>query len=267
MAYAVTLVVTPRIANKLLHSHAVSLEEIEECFLNRTGPLIPDARNGRRSDPESYWFIGRTNIGRELKIFFTERDRRYYVKTAYPPSEREQKMYYDQLSPSHLVAPSSERVGQVGRIADTEQKVDDPIDGTRQFVERLTQDQQFAALALLPDWMRKLQATEVSRLVVYIPIDEDLDRAAQQFLEQRPTAVQVRLVNKVLSDFDPHSLAAVGLYPSGIFRTVGSVSHTRGGSVLLEPFDYWSLIDPDIGASEDDRELKLTLNIFGIGLQ
>jgi len=42
---------SPAVRQKLSDKHGVSLEEVRECFANRVGGLLEDAREDHRTDP------------------------------------------------------------------------------------------------------------------------------------------------------------------------------------------------------------------------
>lgn len=89
------LTVYPAIVQKLRSKHQVEMHEVEEAFLNRTGRL---ARELRQVDPKQaprYWFIADTDGGRRLKVVYAL-DRAApapVLITAYPPNEREERLY------------------------------------------------------------------------------------------------------------------------------------------------------------------------------
>jgi len=91
-----SIIVTTRIDNKLDKKHAVTVEEVDQCFDNRCGVNLIDDREDHRTDPPSLWFIAETNRGRLLKIVFVYRDGNIYLKSAYEPNEDEVKIYEDE---------------------------------------------------------------------------------------------------------------------------------------------------------------------------
>lgn len=71
-----------RIITKLLEKHAVTFDEIWECFLNRQGGFLEDTRVNHKTSPPTLWFIAETDIGRLLKVVFIELfDTSYEIKT------------------------------------------------------------------------------------------------------------------------------------------------------------------------------------------
>jgi len=71
----------------------VSKEEIEQCFLNRTGAYLLDEREEHASDPPTRWFISETDFGRELKIVFIPKGNDVIIRTAYDPNPEERRIY------------------------------------------------------------------------------------------------------------------------------------------------------------------------------
>lgn len=88
------LIISNRILLKLKSKHSVDVNEIEECFLNRTKGLLIDTRLNHKTTPPTYWFISSTNVGQELKIVYIELpDGRYEIKSAYAPNPTEVRIY------------------------------------------------------------------------------------------------------------------------------------------------------------------------------
>jgi len=88
-------VVTGRIRQKLKDKHGVVLEEIEQCFYNRTGRFLEDAREEHRTHPPTQWFIAETDTGRRLKVVFVDDVDAgvIHIKTTYEPNATEEKIY------------------------------------------------------------------------------------------------------------------------------------------------------------------------------
>ena len=51
------LVISPRLAEKLIKKHRVRRVEVEECFYNRTGIVLEDTRAEHQTEPPTVWFI------------------------------------------------------------------------------------------------------------------------------------------------------------------------------------------------------------------
>lgn len=88
-----TIIVTTRIDEKLDSKHAVTVEEVDQCFDNKCGVNLIDDREDNRTDPPTLWFIAETNRGRLLKIVYVYRDGKIFLKTAYEPNETEIAIY------------------------------------------------------------------------------------------------------------------------------------------------------------------------------
>lgn len=93
------LIISPQTEAKLNGKHGVTRLEVEQCFSNRTGQLLEDAREQHRTDPPTWWFIAPTNKGRLLKVCFVARDGNLYLRTAYPPNDNELCLYVTKGQP------------------------------------------------------------------------------------------------------------------------------------------------------------------------
>lgn len=94
------LIVSPAVLQKLKTKHHVTLNEVEECFLNQTRVFLEDDRTEHLTIPPTRWFISETDTGRVLKVVFVEQPAQIYeLKTAYKPSPEEERIYdkYAQL--------------------------------------------------------------------------------------------------------------------------------------------------------------------------
>jgi uncharacterized DUF497 family protein len=87
------LIVTDAIKAKLKTKHKVDLNEVEQCFYNKTGRLLTDNRDLHKTQPPTLWFIAQTNKGRYLKIAYIQIGSEVHLKTAYEPNEVEQHIY------------------------------------------------------------------------------------------------------------------------------------------------------------------------------
>lgn len=87
------IIISPKIRDKLTNKHAVTSEEIEQCFSNRWGGFLLDTREEHASVPPTKWFISETDYGRKLKIVFVLEDGDIYLRTAYTPNEQEMRIY------------------------------------------------------------------------------------------------------------------------------------------------------------------------------
>ena len=61
------LVIYPRIRQKLEEKHGVTVEEVEQAFLNKEGRTLRDLRHTDPSAPR-YWFIAETDAGGDSKL-------------------------------------------------------------------------------------------------------------------------------------------------------------------------------------------------------
>lgn len=83
-----------RIRNKIQEKHGVTMNEVEQCFLNRIGKILQDTRTDHQTNPPTLWFISETNRQRMLKIVFVlELDNSITLKTAYEPNTIEIDIY------------------------------------------------------------------------------------------------------------------------------------------------------------------------------
>jgi len=91
---AVKFVISPKVAAKIVAKvPPVTLEEILQCFANRTTLYLIDNREQHQSDPPTRWFIAQTDFGRKLKIAFVPRGREIHIRSAYDPSPAAIKYY------------------------------------------------------------------------------------------------------------------------------------------------------------------------------
>lgn len=88
-----SIVITPRIVEKLAAKHGVSEAEVREAFANLCGQLLIDTREEHATDPPTLWFVAETNAGRLLKVMFIHKDGNNIVKSAYDASEKVQAIY------------------------------------------------------------------------------------------------------------------------------------------------------------------------------
>ena len=71
----------------------VTMEEIIQCFANRTKLYLTDTREDHQSDPPTLWFIAQTDFGRKLKIAFINRSGVIHIRSAYSASIADIKYY------------------------------------------------------------------------------------------------------------------------------------------------------------------------------
>ncbi len=89
----VSLVISPKIREKLDSKHGVKEDEIVECFLNHGGNYLIDTREEHRTIPPTLWFIGETYKGRKLKVIFVHKDGYIYIKSAYTANKKSIDIY------------------------------------------------------------------------------------------------------------------------------------------------------------------------------
>jgi hypothetical protein len=109
---------------------------------------------------------------------------------------------------------------------------------------------QVEVLSRLPVWAQERQVTEVIRVDFIISQNKDLDVLLRLIIEEDPLPIGARLVDEVLNDIDTETLCVLGVYPSGAVRTIGVAVRYTDRIVLLAPFGYWSLIDPDAAVQD-----------------
>ena len=83
------------VLKKLRQKHRVTKDEVSECFENYDSNhrLLKDIRPEHKTEPDTLWFIGETNNGRNLKICFIK-DGSYSLKTAYDPNPDELDLFF-----------------------------------------------------------------------------------------------------------------------------------------------------------------------------
>ena len=90
MAIILTLQIRKKLAEKV---PPVSLEEIIECFQNRTKRPLVDNRQQHKTRPPTRWFIAKTDADRKLKIVFvTYPSGDHVIKSAFDPYEYEERI-------------------------------------------------------------------------------------------------------------------------------------------------------------------------------
>lgn len=87
------LKISDQIKEKLASKHAVTEEEVAQCFANKIGLYLIDPREDHQTDPPTLWFIAETDNGRKLKVVFVHRDGNNYLRTAFNPNQDELRIY------------------------------------------------------------------------------------------------------------------------------------------------------------------------------
>ena len=80
------------IIDKLYRKHHVSINEVEEVFLNR--PKILYQEKGKRKNEDVYCALGVTNEGRNITVFFIYKSKgKALILSARDMSQKERKRY------------------------------------------------------------------------------------------------------------------------------------------------------------------------------
>lgn len=87
------LEISKAILSKLNTKHGVTEAEVRQCFENREGKLLEDAREEHKTNPPTQWFIACTNKQRKLKVVFVLKGNVIHLKTAYEPNQSELSIY------------------------------------------------------------------------------------------------------------------------------------------------------------------------------
>jgi uncharacterized DUF497 family protein len=91
----VNLNISPSVLQKINQKHQVSENEVNECFLNMTHGFLNDTREDHKTEPETQWFMSKTDTGRELKVCFIKMGDEIVLKTSFAPTNKStQNMYY-----------------------------------------------------------------------------------------------------------------------------------------------------------------------------
>lgn len=88
-----SIVISAATVEKLQRKHGVTRLEIMECFENRDGGFLIDAREQHRRNPPTLWFLAETRKRRLLKIVFQMRKGIFRIITAYEPNPAEIHIY------------------------------------------------------------------------------------------------------------------------------------------------------------------------------
>jgi hypothetical protein len=87
------LLISDAVRDKLRSKHQVEASEVRQCFSNRAGKLLLDAREQHQTDPPTLWFVAPTNRERLLKIVYIQKDGQVLLKTAFEPNAKEMQIY------------------------------------------------------------------------------------------------------------------------------------------------------------------------------
>ena len=87
------LIIASKVLEKLKNRHGVERSEVTQCFMNKSGKLLTDNRELRRTNPPTLWFIAATNRGRLLKIVYIQKMHEVHLKSAFEPNAVEIDIY------------------------------------------------------------------------------------------------------------------------------------------------------------------------------
>jgi len=78
-----SIIISPKIRDKLAAKHNVSPDDIDQCFANKNGEYIEDNRpEHQKNGLPTYWFIAENHYGRKIKVVFIEENGNIYIRTA-----------------------------------------------------------------------------------------------------------------------------------------------------------------------------------------
>lgn len=136
-------------------------------------------------------------------------------------------------------------------------------------VGSLSTQEQAMVVARLPVQLQNKVVTEVMRLELEIPQGLDREKLTHALMEDCPSPIEMVMLSKALLLAEPSSYAVIGIYPSGVVRTVGTVAPGPRGNALFQPFGYWNLLDPDDESQTIDSLLEgisQQLHVVALGL-
>ena len=91
---SIPLFMSKDVEEKLKTKHDVVPREVQECFNNRLRTYLEDTKEDHKTNPPTWWFVGETDLERELKVCFIYRKGvGYEIKTAYEPNGQEREVY------------------------------------------------------------------------------------------------------------------------------------------------------------------------------
>lgn len=73
----------------------ITVKEVHECFENHCGRYAYEQHPQHKNDlgQATPWFVADTNHGRTLKIMFVRRGGDVFLKSAYPATDKVQRIY------------------------------------------------------------------------------------------------------------------------------------------------------------------------------
>jgi hypothetical protein len=87
------LIISSEIKEKLALKHNLSSEDVEQCFKNRTHSYLRDTRLEHLTEPITEWFISENDSGKLIKIVCIFNNGQIFLKSAFPPNEKEISIY------------------------------------------------------------------------------------------------------------------------------------------------------------------------------
>ena len=85
--------ISSKIKTKLKQKHNVSLEEVAECFYNRSLGTLIDNREAHKTQPPTQWFIAKSDKGRILKVIFVMENGKVFIKSCFDADKASQRIY------------------------------------------------------------------------------------------------------------------------------------------------------------------------------
>lgn len=121
-------------------------------------------------------------------------------------------------------------------------------------------------LASLPDWALQQQASDVVRLEMTLGDNTETDKLLEFVCHAQPAPMKIQS-SAVDGRFGHEKQYSVlGRFPSGVVRTVGTVTVKRNGVGEFTPFGYWSLLDPNDHSLSptDTRKIETVIDIIAV---
>lgn len=85
--------ISPKIKAKLKQKHNVSLQEVAQCFYNRSHGTLIANREAHKTQPPIQWFIAKSDKGRILKVIFVLENGKVYIKSCFDADKASQRIY------------------------------------------------------------------------------------------------------------------------------------------------------------------------------
>ncbi len=117
-------------------------------------------------------------------------------------------------------------------------------------------------LRSLPVWVQQQQASKVRRLTLSLGgTDLTASELTRRVCESRPAPIDIAILAPALTFDATKAYSVVGRFASGAVRTLGTVEVRADGQGMLQPFGYWSLIDPDDHSLDPDTTQLITSTV------